>query len=136
MPRGRTDDIDRRFSATSQQDGQSEHRDRELHRTHTRDPSILANHIQRMNLDLTDDEAAALGRLLRQAIDEDRYPLPPRLAPLRAILEKLEPPKSRPELPPPLRAYDAPQRTAPTPRIKRGREAPGGAVCKSLKNHA
>jgi hypothetical protein len=47
-----------------------------------------------MNLDLTDDEIAA--------------PLSPRLEPLRAILEKLEPPKPRPELPPPLKAYDAP----------------------------
>jgi hypothetical protein len=31
-----------------------------------------------MTLDLTDDETAALLRLLRSMIDEDRYPLSPR----------------------------------------------------------
>jgi hypothetical protein len=62
-----------------------------------------------MTLDLTDDEAAALAQLLRRTIDENRYPLSPRLAPLRAILAKLEPPEPRPELPPPLKAYDAPR---------------------------
>jgi hypothetical protein len=30
-----------------------------------------------MTLDLTDDEAAALARHLRQAIDRDRFPLAP-----------------------------------------------------------
>jgi hypothetical protein len=58
-----------------------------------------------MTLDITDDEASALVRFLRRTFDEDPY----RLAPLRAILEKLDPPKPRPELPPPLKAYDAPQ---------------------------
>jgi hypothetical protein len=61
-----------------------------------------------MMLDLSDDEAAALARLLRSTLDENRYPLSPRLAPLRAILAKLDPPKPRPEPPPPLKAYDAP----------------------------
>jgi hypothetical protein len=61
-----------------------------------------------MTLDLTDDETAALARLLRRTIDEDRYPLSPRLAPLRAMLAKIEPPQARPEPPPPLKAYDAP----------------------------
>jgi hypothetical protein len=61
-----------------------------------------------MTLDLTDDETAALARLLRCTIDEDRYPLSPRLATLRAILARLEPPVPRPELRPPLRAYMAP----------------------------
>jgi Helix-turn-helix domain of resolvase len=51
-----------------------------------------------VNLDLTDDEAAALPQLLRLTFDEDRYPLSPRLAPLRAILEKLDPTKPRPKL--------------------------------------
>jgi hypothetical protein len=36
-----------------------------------------------MNLDLTDDESAALAQLLRRTIDEHRYPLSPRLALLR-----------------------------------------------------
>jgi hypothetical protein len=67
-----------------------------------------------MTLDLTDDETAALARLLRHTIDEARYPLSPRLAPLKAILAKLEPPEPRPELPPPLKPYDA-------PRVRRGR---------------
>jgi hypothetical protein len=62
-----------------------------------------------MQLDLSDDETAALARLLRRTIDEDRYPLSPRLAPLRAILAKLDPPQPRPEPPPPLKAYDAPR---------------------------
>jgi hypothetical protein len=35
-----------------------------------------------MTLDLTDDEKRALARLLRRAIDDDRYPVSPRLAPL------------------------------------------------------
>jgi hypothetical protein len=42
------------------------------------------------------------------AIDEDRYPLSPRLAPLRAILAKLDPDKPRPELSPPLKSLMAP----------------------------
>ena len=55
-----------------------------------------------MTLDLTDDEARALAKHLRQAIDHHRYPLAPRLNPLKAILAKLEPPKPRPEPLPPL----------------------------------
>jgi hypothetical protein len=38
----------------------------------------------------------------------NRYPLSPRLAPLRAILAKLDPPKPRRARPSPLKAYDAP----------------------------
>jgi hypothetical protein len=37
-----------------------------------------------MTLDLTDQEAAALTRHLRQAIDYDPYPFAPRLDPLKA----------------------------------------------------
>ena len=55
-----------------------------------------------MTLDLTDEEAAALTKHLRQAIDDARYPLAPRLNPLKAILAKLEPPKPHYEPPPPL----------------------------------
>jgi hypothetical protein len=47
--------------------------------------------------------------LLRRTIEEDRYPLSPRLAPLKTTLAKLDPPEYRPELPPPLKAYDAPR---------------------------
>jgi hypothetical protein len=42
-----------------------------------------------MNLDLTDDETAALERLLSDAIDRDRYPLSPRIKTLRGILAKI-----------------------------------------------
>lgn len=35
--------------------------------------------------DLTDDETIALTRLVRRAIDEDRFPLSPRLDPLKSI---------------------------------------------------
>jgi hypothetical protein len=45
-----------------------------------------------MTLDITDDEALALAQLLRITIDDDPYPLSPRLAPLKAILAKLDPP--------------------------------------------
>jgi hypothetical protein len=62
-----------------------------------------------MTLDLTHDETRTLAMLLRRTIDNDRYPLSPRLATLRAILEKLDPPKPRPELRPPLKAYTAPR---------------------------
>ena len=55
-----------------------------------------------MILDLTDDEAAALARHLRQTLDYDPYPFAPRLDPLKSILAKLEPPKPMPA-PPPLR---------------------------------
>ena len=55
-----------------------------------------------MTLDLTDDEARALAKYLRQALDYARFPLLPRLDPLKAILAKLEPPKPRYEPRPPL----------------------------------
>ena len=45
-----------------------------------------------MTLDLTDEEAAALTKHLRQAIDYARFPLAPRLDPLKAILAKLSRP--------------------------------------------
>jgi hypothetical protein len=56
-----------------------------------------------MTLDLTDEEQAALIELLRRAIDEARYPLSPRLDPLKAILAKLEPPAPQPPPLPPLK---------------------------------
>jgi hypothetical protein len=49
--------------------------------------SIEAPYHALMNLDLTDDEASALWRPLRDTIEGDRYPLSPRLAPLLAILD-------------------------------------------------
>jgi hypothetical protein len=47
-----------------------------------------------MTLDLTDEEPAALTRHLRETIDYARYPLAPRLDPLKAILAKLELPQA------------------------------------------
>jgi hypothetical protein len=41
-----------------------------------------------MTLDLTDEEMAALARLLSQTIDSDRYPLSSRIQILKAILGK------------------------------------------------
>lgn len=46
-----------------------------------------------MTLDLDDDETAALVALLRRTLDAARYPLAPRYNVLRAILDKLDPPK-------------------------------------------
>jgi hypothetical protein len=51
-----------------------------------------------MPLDVT-----ALVHHLRQALDDDPYPLAPRLDPLKAILAKLEPPAPQPERLPPLK---------------------------------
>ena len=44
-----------------------------------------------MILDLSDEETTALLRLLSTTIDDDRYPLSPRVQTLRAILAKLRP---------------------------------------------
>jgi hypothetical protein len=41
-------------------------------------------------INLSDEELAALTALLRRAVEEDRFPLAPRLLPLRSALAKLE----------------------------------------------
>jgi hypothetical protein len=61
-----------------------------------------------MVLDLSDDEAAALSQLLRHTINDDPFPLSPRLAPLKAILAKLNPPQPPSGTAVPLQARDAP----------------------------
>jgi hypothetical protein len=61
-----------------------------------------------MVLDLSDDEAAALAQLLRRTINDDPYPLSPRLGPLKAILAKLNPPQPPTGSSPPLQGRDAP----------------------------
>ena len=61
-----------------------------------------------MTPDLSEEEAAALLRELDEIIESDRFPLSPRLSPLKAILAKLDPPAPRPEPPPPLNAGAAP----------------------------
>jgi hypothetical protein len=59
---------------------------------HRTDPSMPA--------DLTDADLAAIAKLLRDTIAADRFPLSPRVRRWQAILDKLEPPAPRPELPP------------------------------------
>jgi hypothetical protein len=54
-----------------------------------------------MQLDLNDDETAALTRLLTNTIDADRYPLSPRVQTLKAVLDKIRPEPAREPLPPP-----------------------------------
>jgi hypothetical protein len=64
-------------------------------------------------LDLTAEEKQALIALLRETLEYARFPLAPRLDPLKAILAKLEPPPSQPSPLPPLPAAG--------PRVGRGR---------------
>jgi hypothetical protein len=52
-----------------------------------------------MQLDLTDEERDALAKYLRAGIDADRFPLSPRLRPIKAVLAKLDPPKPKTVLP-------------------------------------
>jgi hypothetical protein len=54
-----------------------------------------------VTLDLSDDEKLALAPLLTRAIEDDRYPLSPRIRTLRAILAKPRPEPVREPLPPP-----------------------------------
>jgi hypothetical protein len=60
-----------------------------------------------MTLDLTEEETSALARLLSQSIDNDRYPLSPRVQTLKAILGKIHPEPPREPLPTP-RHYEPP----------------------------
>jgi hypothetical protein len=60
-------------------------------------------------LDLTDEEMAALVRVLRDAIDAGRYPLSPQVQMLKGILDKLKPGPAREPLPPP-KHYEPPSR--------------------------
>jgi hypothetical protein len=53
-----------------------------------------------MPLDLSDEEKRALATLLRRAIDDDHYPLSPRVRTLQSILDKIEPPPREPLSPP------------------------------------
>ena len=50
-------------------------------------------------LDLTDEETDALARLLSRTIDDDRYPLSPRIQTLKGILAKIRPEPVRKPLP-------------------------------------
>ena len=59
-----------------------------------------------MNLDLTDEESAALLGELDRIINGDRYPFSPRIRTLTAIRDKVRPPRVREPLPPPLPRYE------------------------------
>lgn len=60
------------------------------------------------NLELSDEQEAALIRLFRQTIDADKYPLSPRLLVLKEILAKLRPEPGRPAVAPQPRVVYAP----------------------------
>ena len=68
-------------------------------------------------LDLTEPETAAIIRLLRHAIDEDRFPIYERVQTWQAIPDKLEPRPARAaaEAPPP-RIYAPPTKGRWRPR--------------------
>ncbi len=70
-----------------------------------------------MILDLTEEETDALASLLSRTIDDDRYPLSPRIRTLKGVLAKIRPEPAREPLPPP-KVY------AP-PRFIRGRRHRG-----------
>jgi hypothetical protein len=62
-----------------------------------------------MNLELSDYETELLETELRHLIDDDRYPLSPRILALKGILNKIKPepiPKSRP----PVKIYEPPSK--------------------------
>jgi len=61
-----------------------------------------------MPLDLTEEETDALARLLNRTIDDDRYPLSPRIQTLKGILAKIRPEPVREPLPP-LKRHEPPR---------------------------
>ena len=71
------------------------------------------SHLQVIILDLSDEQTAALTRLLTKTIDDDRYPLSPRIQLLKGNLARIRSEPERPPLPP-LKHY------AP-PRVGRGK---------------
>src|SRR5712671_3064602 len=77
-----------------------------------------------MNLDLTDEEAAALLRELDSLIDGDRYFMSQRIKTLRAVRAKIRPEPVRQPLPPPPKQYAPPRATAKQ-RRRGGAELPG-----------
>jgi hypothetical protein len=61
-----------------------------------------------MQLDLTEEETEALARLIRDAIDRDRYQFSPRVQTWKGILAKIRPERARGPLPEP-RYYEPPR---------------------------
>ena len=91
-----------------------------------------------MMLDLTDEETDALARLLSRTIDDDRYPLSPRIQNLKGILAKLRPEPVHEPLPPlkhyePAREGDASDRKSAVPTCPlRGRRRSSATACSKL----
>jgi hypothetical protein len=65
-----------------------------------------------MNLELTDEETAALLRELDGLIDGDRYFMSQRINTLKPIRAKIRPEPVREPLPPPPKQYAPPRATA------------------------
>jgi hypothetical protein len=62
-----------------------------------------------MHLELTDEQTEALIRELSQLVENDRYPLSPRIVALKEILGQVRPEPEREPLPP-RRNYEPPSR--------------------------
>jgi hypothetical protein len=72
-----------------------------------------------MNIELSDEETAALAQELHEIVENDRYPFSPRIRTLRGILAKLKPePVREPLLP---RKVYAPPRAVRAGRRRAGR---------------
>ena len=65
----------------------------------------LMSHNYDMQPDLSPEDYAAIAALLRDTIKADGFPMSPRVASLRAILHKLDPPEPLPLRYPPLKPY-------------------------------
>ena len=76
-------------------------------------------HIGAMNLELSNEAAAAPTKELHEVVENDRYPFSPRIRTLRGILAKLRPEPAREPLPPP-KVY-APRRATASRRRRAGR---------------
>ena len=63
-----------------------------------------------MSPELTDEQTEALIRELSQIVQNDRYPLSPRIVALKEILGQLRPEPARPAPLPPRRRYEPPSK--------------------------
>jgi hypothetical protein len=63
-----------------------------------------------MHLELTDEQTEALIRELSQIVQNDRYPLSPRIVALKEILGQLRPEPEREPPPPSRRDYEPPSK--------------------------
>ena len=67
------------------------------------------SHMGTMNLELSNEQTAVLEKELRDIVENDRYPLSPRILTLKEILNKIRPEPVREPLPP-LRHYEPPSK--------------------------